>query len=156
MPDLFAPALAGVSKPPAIYSTQATFFTSFIGGPIAAGLFAALNARHARRLPRDAPVLVAAVVGGLLIVLLALWVRLAPPPGFPEELRSARMLRFAARFAGIVTWAVLYLRHRTLHRATDLAGVPARSAWAAALVCIALGAASQFGLVLLIGPLLAP
>lgn len=121
--SLFEPSLnAGRDVRPA-YSVRSHYVVAFLGGLLAILIFGAVSARQLGRLKRDWWIF--ALIAGLALLQLAL-IASEGESLTPEKMRHARLvIRIIA-----VSWVgVLYLRHRSLHRAIDLAGIERPSPW---------------------------
>lgn len=108
-----------------VYSPRATFMTAFFGGPFAAVLIHALNMKRLGRWRVQAPALAAALVVALLFSVYQAVAMARPhllPFGDAVPANSANgTLRILARVVALVVWGALYLRFRTLYRASQLA-----------------------------------
>lgn len=142
-PDLFS---ASLSEGPveAGFSQQATFFVAFFGGPFAAVLFNAWNARLWGRLPRDLPLAIAlALLAAAAIGASAYWSPQLEAAGY-----SARSLRLASRALALAIWGVFMLRHRAMHRIQGLSSLRPRTPWVPGLVCVGIATVLSMGVVL--------
>lgn len=137
---LLQPSLSSARPATTIYSTKATFWTSFFGGPFAALMIGGLNARHMGRLGKDALPLVGLTLASMLaLVGIEIW-------SIDAE---ASTRRYAARGIGCVVWGALYLLHRPVYRAAEYATAAHRSGWVAG-ISVVLIASLVHGLMLLV------
>jgi len=122
---LLQPTLGAGAPAAAPLSPQATFFTSFFGGPWAALAVGAVNLARLRRARREAwlvalaaLIAVAALAATAIAVarpeLIAAWV----PSGF----RPSTAVRRLNNGLGIASWSFFYLRLRPEYRAAELTG----------------------------------
>jgi hypothetical protein len=133
--DLLQPSLTEArTDATAIYSSMAGYVTSFVGGPVAALAFAAVNSRRIGRLRADAPLLIA----GLALFLAAMWWALTGP--YHAEI-SNRHLNTGVRGAGLLYFGAIYLLHRRHYRAMEMMGIEAPKAWGIGIACVLAGVA---------------
>jgi hypothetical protein len=134
--DLLQPSLtAERTDATAIYSAMAGYVTSFIGGPVAALAFAAVNSRRLGRLRADASLLVA----GLVLFVGGMWWLLTGP--YQGEIHP-RHLSTGVRGAGLLYFGAIYLLHRRHYRAMELVGIQAPNGWGVGIACVIAGVAS--------------
>lgn len=136
--SLLNPTLGDDARPAAApYSTQATFFTGFFGGPFAAVALTAINSWRLRRMGRDWPVLLACLLAGLL----AIWVlhgstpAFAPVPAWWTGTFGNNSLRYAHRLVALILVGVGYLLHRKEQRNTDVLGITRPNGWIGGGLC---------------------
>jgi hypothetical protein len=133
--DLLQPSLtADRADATAIYSATAGYVTSFLGGPVAALAFAAVNSRRLGRLRADAPLLIA----GLVLFLGAMWWVLTGP--YHAEIGN-RHLNTGVRGAGLLYFGAIYLLHRRHYRAMEMMGIESPKAWGIGIACVLAGVA---------------
>jgi len=136
MNDLFQPSLREGAEARALYSSQATFLTSFFGGPPAAVMILGENSRRMGTLVRD---------GAILALGLAAWVGLywyyLTGPG--AETGGPRSIRFGARAIALVTWGAVSWLHQSSQRASDLMGVERPNGWGLGLGSVLVGAGAS-------------
>lgn len=147
--ELLRPTLSEPGRATGIYSAQATFFTAFFGGPVAAVLIASLNSRRLTRLEKDAVF----YAGGLLAFVGLTYVYFADPVLLQAAGLAAgaetdhRVFRYLARGLALLIWLGHYVMIRPEYNAMKLLGTEPPSPWAPALGAIALGIASSAALV---------
>lgn len=138
---LLEPSLTGPATSP-ILSAQATFYSSFIGGPWAGLILGTVNLARLRLLRREALLLAAALL--VCALHLAFSVVKDVRPELLAEVLGGPPPRWLARrlynVFGIAVWGVFYLRLRRHHRAAALASGFAKP-WVPALLAIAGGLA---------------
>lgn len=128
---LFTASL-GAAPVAAGFSQQASFFVAFFGGPLAAVIFNAWNARIWGRLGGDLPLVIATALVALgAAVAAAIY---GPQLDGPEsELPPVRVL---SRVLGLAIWGVFALRHRSMYRMQSISSLTARSPWVPGLACV--------------------
>lgn len=132
---LLQPSLSQAASAP-FFSARATFFVAFFGGPFAACLIHALNARTMGRLRQDAFPLALAMIAAVAVLLVSILGVQGHLEWFPQVLTGRQGARFAIRFLGLAVWGAFYLLHRPLHRAAQLNDSPHRSPWIAGIGCV--------------------
>lgn len=150
--DLLRPSLSGPAAVAAApYTSQACFFSAFFGGPFAAAMMLALNARRLGRLQRDAfwVLFVAAAY--------ALWLYFvyATPTGrlVYDQLHAwlgARAISVADRLLALLAFGLGALLHRGEQRSADLFGLKRPNGWLGGIVLIVAGIAATWGYSLLV------
>ena len=150
---LLQPTLGSDAQPVAApYSVQATFFTGFFGGPLAAIALIATNTFRLRRLGRDWPVLAACLIGATFTV----WALHGSAPAFAPirdwltGTLGQSSYRFAHRFVALIIVGVGYLLHRREQRNTDVFGLSRPNGWIAGALCAVGGTALQAALVAIV------
>lgn len=148
---LLQPTLSENSPTAAPYSIQATFFTGFFGGPLAALAILALSSLRLRRLARDALVYLAL----LLLTVVGSWALYKTAAGAAvRDWLGAHLgtsyLRYTFRFVALIIVGLGYLLHRREHRNADLVGLARPNGWIAGIFCIFLGILFHVGLLFLI------
>jgi len=129
--QLLQPKLVGASATHGLYSTRASFFVAFFGGPFAILFFAALNSRRLGRLGTDAPIFLLAGAGVAAFVIWASHALLADAvPSWLAVLGEGRRgVRNLARLLALLLFGLVYALHRRFHVATALHGGEAPSPW---------------------------
>ena len=135
--DLLRPSLSGTNVPAtAIYSATTGYVAAFLGGPVAAAVIAMMNSWRLRRLSKDWP------LGLLAIVLLHTmlwwefqkggneWLTAHLGSSGPRALRSVVSLLF---FCGI------YLLHYRSYRSMQLLGLKPPSGWVPGIIAVVIG-----------------
>ena len=140
---LLTPSLSPATGIAPLYSVGTGVVLGFLGGPFAAGLIMAINARRLGRLARDAWLfaVVFAVSGALLLFLFD------HPELFTIEQEGGRPLRtrtFAKSGLGLLTMGLLYVRYRTYYRAMAMSGVDSPSPWKTGIAVLVIAIALQF------------
>jgi hypothetical protein len=143
--ELLRPSLTGVSVARAPYSVQTVFMTSFFGGPFAAIAIIGVNSVRLQRLPKDLPVLGAALVA-VVGFMAALYLT-----GWGVDLRNdltafagPRAASYLFRVIGFVIFGIGYTLHRAEQRSADFMGLDRPNGWIGGLACIAGGTAVSF------------
>ena len=146
--DLLRPSLSGTSaSATAIYSALTGYVAAFLGGPVAAAVIAMLNSWRLRRLSKDWPLAVLAVV---LLHTMLWWeyrqggnewlIRYLGASG-PRALQSVVSLLF---FCGI------YLLHYKSYRSMQLLGLKAPSGWVPGIIAVIIGFCVTYVLVAIV------
>ena len=138
--ELFQPTLQDQREAMPLYSTRATFLTSFFGGPFAAGIILFENARRIGFWKRALALLLLGVVVWVGI----LWHYLY---GRGQGDLGARNMRLVGRLVALAMWGAVTWLHRESQRATDLMGVERPNGWGLGLGAVVIGAAATFVLV---------
>jgi hypothetical protein len=134
--DLLQPSLTeDRTDATAIYSPTAGYVSSFLGGPVAALAFAAVNSRRLGRLRADSPLLIA----GLALFAAAIWWLETGPW---HAAISDRHLSTGVRGAGLIYFGAIYFLHRRHYRAMSMLGIDSPNGWIVGLACLLLGWAS--------------
>ena len=113
------------------FSQQATFFVAFFGGPLAAVIFNAWNARIWGRLERDLPLVIAT---GLVAV--AAVVAASVYGAQPDAPKSSSQVRVLARVLALAIWGAFVLRHRSMYRMQALSSLSPRRPWVPGIACV--------------------
>jgi hypothetical protein len=143
-PDLFSASLSA-GPVEAGFSQQASFFVAFFGGPLAAVLFSAWNARLWGRLRRDLPLAIAlALVTAAAIWAAVHWSAQLEAAGYPQ-----RSMRLGVRALALGIWGIFALRHRALYRMQGLSSLKPRSPWIPGLVCAGVSTVLAIGVALI-------
>ena len=148
---LLTPSLSQTVGIAPLYSVGTGVVLGFFGGPVAAGLIMAINARRLGRLAQDAWLYaVVFVVSGVIFVLLV-----DHPELFVIELGDAgqprNMRRFLFSGLGLLTMGLLYVKYRTYYRAMTMSGLESPSPWKTGLAVLVIALALQFALVFVVG-----
>lgn len=132
--DLLKPSLQAARPAIAIYSTRASFFVAFLGGPLAIVLFTGLNSRRLGRLREDGPWL---VLGGAIAVAATLtpFVLMDAASGADRGLLTAQNMRIASRALAILICGGYYLMHRAQHRSMQFLGLDPPEPWEPGVLC---------------------
>lgn len=148
--DLLRPTLGADAGPAAApYSVQATFFTGFFGGPVAAIALLAINSSRLRRLGRDWWVFAACLIATIVFA----WMLHGSTPAFAparDWLTSTigeKPHRHAYRLVALIFVGIGYLLHRREQRNTDLLGITRPNGWVAGGLCTLGGVVLLAGLV---------
>ena len=145
--ELLTPSLTADARVPrAIYSARTGFLASFLGGPVAAGVVALVNAQRLRRLRTDWPV-------GLLALALCVLMRLSVMDHFwdwLDNLLGKGSARFVYQLMGMTFFGAIYALHRPYYRSMSLLGLKTPNGIVLGIVAIALGVGVQIGLFYLI------
>lgn len=143
---LLKPSLSPETAIAPLYSAGTGYVLGVFGGPIAAGIVMAVNARRLGRLAQDAWIFVAVfVLSGVL-----LFAAFKAPELFTIELRNGEprnVARLVMAGTGILTTGLLYLKYQTYYRAMALSGVESPSPWKMGIAVLAIAIAGQFALV---------
>jgi len=136
--ELLKPSLQAAGRAIAIYSTRASFFVAFFGGPLAIVLFTMLNSRLLQRLGKDA--LWLAVGAFVAIATMAAQVLLLDSAnGQDSGWLTSQNMRIASRGIAFLLCGGYYLMHRTPHRSMQFLGLDSREPWAAGILCSMIG-----------------
>ncbi len=147
--DLLQPTIAAQGRATAIYSAQATFFTAFFGGPVAAIIMGVLNSRRVGQLKRDALV----YASGLLFFAGLTYIYFAAPAfiqdmGIPESGDgNVRTYRYISRALALLIWIAHYFLLRSQYKTMKLLETDPPSPWIAALSAIGLSLVATTALV---------
>jgi hypothetical protein len=128
---LFTASL-GAAPVAAGFSQQASFFVAFLGGPLAAVLFNAWNARIWGRLGRDLPLVVATA----LVALGAAVAAVIYGPQLDAPKNDLPPVRILVRVLALAIWGVFALRHRSMYRMQSISSLAPRSPWLPGLACV--------------------
>ncbi|MEO8155836.1 MAG: hypothetical protein ABI605_22460 [Rhizobacter sp.] len=145
--DLLRPSLTDQAQPPAApYTLQTGFFTAFFGGPFAAALMLALNAKRIGRLNQDA--LWVALIACAFVVWL--YFMYATPSGVAAQARLTDLLgergpMLAQRLLALLAFAASAWLHRREQRSADLFALKRPNGWVAGIVFIVLGVLLTLG-----------
>ncbi|MCE2946152.1 MAG: hypothetical protein ACK515_14170 [bacterium] len=129
-PDLLQPSLTSARVERSPYSQQAHVLSAFFGGPLSALAMSGINAYRLRRIEKDAPWLIVAMV---LYLSFEVW--LAIDPGGQDFVRWAgswagsNALTYVTRALALAFFAIGTVMHRREHTATDLMGLKRPSGW---------------------------
>lgn len=138
--SLLTPSLGTQSPSTRLYSSTASFWAAFWGGPLGVILFSALNSWRLRR-PLDGLAYLAGL--GLYAGVLYLMIAGAALPGMVwlnDFLGTRRGAASVLMHAGaLLCWSGFYLLHRRQHRSMALFGAKAPKPWLPALGCMAIG-----------------
>ena len=136
--NLLQPSLRPTGSAAAIYSIQAGFLVAFIGGPLAAVLFAALNSRRLGRLGPHSPWLVLGAVvaiGAMVAQVILLDTARAGDGG----LVTTQNARIANRAIALLLFGGYYLLHRSQYRSMQFLGLESPTPWLPAILCVVAG-----------------
>lgn len=149
-PGLLTPSLQGDLPTRPIFSSRAGFWVAFFGGVYASAIFSAFNLVRMRRLSRDAWICAAGV---LLWTPLLVWLAnaVAHPERAPEWLLpigTATAMRLAGRGCGMLLFAILYLRQRTLYTAQRLTSDESPNPWPLGIASCVAGTLVSYAVVI--------
>ncbi len=143
---LLKPSLSPETAIAPLYSVGTGYVLGFLGGPIAAGIIMAINARRLGRLAQDAWIFVLVFVLSSVLLFTAFKV----PGMFMFELGDGEprsVARLAMAGAGILTMGLLYLKYQTHYRAMALSGMESPSPWKMGIAVLVIAIAIQFAVV---------
>jgi hypothetical protein len=138
--DLLRPTLEGARPVPALYSSQAFFFASFFGGPVAAAAYGLVNSHRLGRLRQE----VLAFVGiGVAALLLFYGLHVSGLLSWLSELMGGRQRRnyeIMMRAVALLAFGAAWLMHRRFYRAAAISGTDERSGWVPGIATGVIGA----------------
>lgn len=148
--SLLQPVLSGTQSEIAIISSRALFLTAFFGGPVAIILLSAFNSQQMQRLKNDLLFYGAAVVvlAGAISLILEIPEGAQGWQWLGEYRRNNPVFRYGPRVLALAFWAASYALHRRFHKSMDLMDIEPLNPWMPAIVCILVGGALQFGVVM--------
>lgn len=145
--DLLKPSLSSARDVRSLYSVRANYLVAFVGGVYASIGMGVANSLRAKRLRRDWPLYLVALVGWTAFVFwYARETALGTPPAWAGLLGAhPRTLNVITRALALAFFGVVYLRHQTLFRAAAALGVDAPSPWKAGLIVCGLATVITLG-----------
>ena len=140
---LLKPSLSPDTAISPLYSVGTGFVLGFFGGPVAAGMIMAINARRLGRLARDAWLF------ALIFVLsgVFLFAVFDHPELFVVELEDGEPRNVRRVFLsglGLLTAGLFYLKYRTYYRGMAMSGLESPSPWKTGFAVLAIAIALQF------------
>ncbi len=148
--SLLRPTLQDGVRAVSIYSVRAGFFVAFLGGPMAAVIFGALNSQRLGRLGKDAWLY---AFGGIVFTAFAIGIGyLSATGGFGAGSQEAvreqtRTLRTVSQALGLAFFGLVFLLHRRFYKAAEMAGQESPSPWIPGVAASVVGGAVSLGLV---------
>jgi hypothetical protein len=138
--DLLRPTLDGTRDTPALYSSQAFFFTAFFGGPVAAAAYGLVNSHRLGRLRQEAAVFV-----GIAVAALTLFYALHELGALSSlsELMGGRQRRnyeIFMRAIALLAFGAGWLMHRRFYRAAAISGTDELPGWVPGIATGVVGA----------------
>lgn len=145
--DLLRPSLSpGHGAPAAIYSVRTSFFSSFLGGPVASALITLINARRLHRLARDYPIAMAALAAAIALR----WAMSRHVLSSAEAIFGDYTEMSVLHIMGFAFFGIGYLLHAPYHRSHTFLELPTVNGLGAGILCILIGTGIQWGLLLVI------
>ena len=132
--ELLQPSLGGeASAATSIYSTTTGYMAAFFGGPLGGAAIALTNSWRLRRLGKDWPLAVVAIVltGGM-----AWWEQRMGGLTWLRSNFGSSGERFAVRLVGLAMFGVIYLIHRRYYRSMEMMGITPPSGWVPGVAAI--------------------
>ena len=148
--DLLQPSLTGTDAPAtSIYSATTGYVAAFLGGPIGGAVIAMANAWRLKRLAKDLPVAILAV----LVTATMLWweARLGGDRWLVEQFGRSGP-RMLLRVVALVYFLGIYGLHYKSYRSMALMGVEPPSGWVIGVVAVVVGIGATLGLTALVQP----
>lgn len=147
---LLKPSLSQQTAISPLYSVGTGFVLGFFGGPVAAGLIMAINARRLGRLARDAWLFaIIFVLSG--VFLLAVFYH---PELFVVELEGGEprnTRRIVLSGLGLLTTGLFYLKYRTYYRGMTMSGLESPSPWKMGFAVFAIALVLQIAFLIVAG-----
>ena len=141
--SLLTPSLSPATGIAPLYSVGTGVVLGFFGGPVAAGMIMAINARRLGRLARDAWLFaVIFVLSGVFLVAV-----FDHPELFVVELEDAEprnVRRFFLSGLGLLTTGLFYLKYRTYYRGMAVSGQESPSPWKTGIAVFVIAIVLQF------------
>ena len=146
--DLLQPSLSGSDVPAtSIYSATTGYVAAFVGGPIGGAVVAMVNAWRLKRLSKDWPMALLAV---LLTWTLLHWETRMGGNGWLVEHLGASGPRMLLRVLALAYFVGIYGLHYKSYRNMALLGIVPPSGWVLRVVGIVIGLAGTAGLTALV------
>lgn len=140
---LLTPSLSPATGIAPLYSIGTGYLLGVFGGPIAAGLIMAINARRLGRLAQDAWMFAMIFVLSGVVLLVAF----DHPDLFTiewegAEPRDARRLLLSG--LGLLTTGLFHLKYRTYYRGMAMSGLESPTPWKTGIAVLVIAIALQF------------